>query len=89
MQVLSQLFNPLDQLEELKSENAAVRSFLDQAAGNFVIFQVFLATKRNNILLLLVFAYFDILLFCSKSKDGNGRSMMWMFASMGSASFWA
>ena len=42
VQVLSQLFNPLDQLEELKSENAAVRSFLDQAAGNFVIFQFFL-----------------------------------------------
>ena len=54
MQVLSQLFNPLDQLEELKSENAAVRSFLDQAAGNFVIFQFFLITT--------IFAYFDILL---------------------------
>jgi hypothetical protein len=44
VQVLSQLFNPLDQLEELKSENAAVRSFLDQAAGNFVIFQFFFVT---------------------------------------------
>ena len=51
MQVLSQLFNPLDQLEELKSENAAVRSSWIRLQEILLSFSFFLVTKKFNILL--------------------------------------